>query len=127
MTADELSRIKKHVMARYERYSNMDLAGMIADCHAYLDQSKIIRLARHKTKKTGDEQVRFVVHCEPRSSTITVPDIVSDLERIWLNDLCLTEEAHVIIRTDENVILDFVTWSPKPTAYVTGQIACIYA
>lgn len=105
MTAAELRSIKKRVMAHYERYSNTNLSGMIIDCQVYLDQLRIIRLARRKTKKTGDEQCRFIVYCEPISSTATREDVTADLERIWLSDLRLTEEAHTITQANEEVCL----------------------
>lgn len=122
MTSAELHRVKKRVMADYERYSSTDLAGMITDCQVYLDQSSIIRLAHHEIGRTGDEQVRFITHCEPASLAVNIKEIAAELERIWLNDLRFTEEAHTVSRTNEEVVLDFVTWWTEPTGtYVTGR------
>lgn len=94
------------------------------DCQAYLEQSTLLRLARRKTKrKTGDEETMLVVRCEPASVTVTIQNIVTELERIWLNDLRFTAEAHAISRSGEGVVLAFVTWWPKTMgSYVTGQI-----
>ncbi len=111
-------------MACYRPYASTDVSGMVMDCQAYLAQSTLLRLARRKTKrKTGDEETMLVVWCEPASTMVTLEDIAAELERIWLNDLRFTEEAHAIIRSDEDVVLAFVTWWPETTgSYVTGQI-----
>lgn len=34
----------------------------------------------------------------------------AELERIWLSDLRLTEEAHTVTRTNEEVAFDFIMW-----------------
>jgi len=124
LTLDELRAVRTQVMARYRPYASTDVSGMVMDCQASLAQSALLRLARRKAKKkTGDEETMLVVWCEPASAMVTIEDIAAELERIWLNDLRFTEEAHTISRSDEGVVLAFVTWWPETTgSYVTGQI-----
>jgi len=123
MTIDELRAVSARVRARYRPYASADLSGMAMDCQAHLEQSALLRLARRKMKKTGDEDAMLVVRCEPASATVTIQDIVAELDRIWLDDLRFTEEAHTVVRSREDIVLAFVTWWPESTgSYVTGQI-----
>jgi hypothetical protein len=97
------------------------------DCQAYLDQSPLLRVATSKGAKTGDTAAMLLVRCVPRHAGTAESDIVAEVERIWMRDLRLTEEAHTIERREDGIALDFVTWSPASGSFATGMIVIMSA
>jgi hypothetical protein len=61
--------------------------------------------------------------CEPASSTLTIPEVIAEIERVWMEDLrYLHYEAHVVTHRGYAAALEFVTLPAAGGYYVTGRI-----
>jgi hypothetical protein len=119
---EEINRIKRKIMAQGFPSSGDDLKGMIEDFNHALDQSPILTLRR--VKKTGAPDRMIEALCEPATDALTIPEIVAEVERIWMDELRYRHhEAHALSQRDYEVWLDFVTLSDPGSFYVTGRIA----
>src|SRR5438128_2208494 len=102
MKERELEQAKRKIMAQGYPSTGGDVAGMIIDFHEALEQSRALKL-RH-VKKTGEPDCMIEAHCEPASVALTIPDVVAEVERLWMNDLRYShQEAHALKRHDFEV------------------------
>src|SRR5229473_1898997 len=119
MTLDELTSVKRKIMARSVPSSGDNLEGMMVDFQHSLEQSRL--LTRVRVKKTGDPGCMIEATCQPAANTLTIPEIIAEVERLWMEELRYQPfEAHALVRADYKEALEFITVSGF---YVTGRIA----
>src|SRR5437867_6564621 len=122
MTPDELTYVKRKIMAQSVPSSGHNLEGMMIDFQHSLEQSRL--LTRVRVKKTGDPGCMIEATCQPAANTLTIPEIIAEVERLWMEELRYQEfEAHALVRADYHESLEFVTESGPGGFYVTGRIA----
>jgi hypothetical protein len=122
MTLDELTHLKRKIMARSVPSSGDDLEGMVIDFQHSLEQSRL--LTQMCVKKTGDPGCMIEATCQPAANTLTIPEIIAEIERLWMEELRYQHfEAHAVGRADYDVTLDFITLCEHGSFYVTGSIA----
>jgi hypothetical protein len=122
MTLDELISVKRKIMARSVPGSGDDLEGMMMDFQHFLEGSNL--LAQVGIKKTGDPGCMIEATCQPAAKTLTIPEIIAEIKRLWMEELRSPHfEAHAVGRADYDVTLDFITLCEHGSFYVTGSIA----
>lgn len=103
------------------RYTGGSVAGLAIDCHFLIDQSSLIEPV--DVKKPGDPLLMLDVTCRPRHPGTAPADLAAELERVWLDDLCLaSSEEHAITVSEEDITLDFVTLAGDNGPYATDRI-----
>jgi hypothetical protein len=122
MNEDEFARARRRIAAQGFPSSGKDFKGMLADFHDSLERSDL--LALRSVKKTGEPERMIEALCEPAAETLTIPEAIAEIERIWMNELRYQHyEAHSLSRRDYELSLEFVTLDGPGSFYVTGQIA----
>jgi hypothetical protein len=117
----ELETVKRQVMSRNRPATSGELEGVIIDASYFLEQSGILDV--RKIKKTGDTASMLQVVCRPISQVVAGEKLVSEVERVWLEEICFQDfEAHALEVSKENAHLDFVTVSQGSNHYYTGRI-----
>ena len=118
MNQDEFARARAKIMAQGFPSSGVDLQGMIEDFHHSLDQSSFLTL--RSVKKTGEPERMIEARCEPASDTLTIPEVIAEIERAWMEELRYSHyEAHVVTHLGYEAALEFVT-VPAPGSTPKG-------
>ena len=61
--------------------------------------------------------------CDSATETLTIPEVVTELERIWMEELRhLPYEAHAATHHDDEASLDFVTLSAREVSSLAGSL-----
>jgi hypothetical protein len=120
-TPDEFSRLVNKIISQGIPLAGADLHGMIADFHHALEASPL--LSKVKVRKTGEPARMIAAFCEPASLASSPSELVAEVERIWMEELRYNVfEAHTLVPSEEEVILDCLTMTEPQGPYVTARI-----
>lgn len=122
MTTEEFDLVKRQMMAQSSPARGEDLAHMIQEFRLAFERSLLFRLLW--VKETGEPDRIIEAWCEPAADTVTIPEAIAQIERIWMEELCYPHlEAHIIVPADYDISLHFSTVSASGGFHLTGQIA----
>lgn len=121
MKRDEFGQLAQKIIAQGLPLAGVDLKGMIADFHHALEASLL--LSAIKVRKTGEPTHMIAAFCEPASAASSPTEIAGEVERLWTEELRYSAfEAHALVPSDEEVVLDCLTMLGPQGPYVTARI-----
>ncbi len=122
MQANDFGVLREEVLRRYPPSSGENLLGMMIDLESLLADLEALDCVQVRAAERPECLIE--ARCRVADNHISVVDTVARIEQIWLALLCYGQglEAHRIIQSDHETVLECLTVPKDGWCYVTARI-----